>query len=350
MANAYDYYIGANDEHGLDPPTVGKRTPIMPHLNRSIYENEFNSAAKYYFILALLRCGYRVYDVKPETKDVPVSTRVARINAQGLNLLVTFAYNAYGDGRTFNNVNGYIVFYSRQGYRPTMSRLLAYDLSAGLRSTLATTDLGVGTLDDVGVLASVRCTSALIENGFMTNLAEAKLMLDPDFQRACGEGACRGVCNYLDVPYVAGDVKFPVLRSGSRGNYVRYLQYVLRKNGFSVATDGVFGPNTERAVKEFQQENGLAVDGVVGAASWGRLRLSSEPRPLLKNGSRGAYVRYLQEKLASKLYYTGKADGAFGPNTDRAVRLFQTENGLSQDGAVGPATWEKVSVVGGGRE
>lgn len=30
MANASDYYIGANDEHGLNPPTAGKRTPVMP--------------------------------------------------------------------------------------------------------------------------------------------------------------------------------------------------------------------------------------------------------------------------------------------------------------------------------
>lgn len=34
------YYLGANDEHGVNPPTDGKRTPVMPYLNRRIYENE----------------------------------------------------------------------------------------------------------------------------------------------------------------------------------------------------------------------------------------------------------------------------------------------------------------------
>lgn len=66
MARASDFYIGANDEHGMNPPTVGKRTPVMPHLNRVFYENEFNAGAKHFFILACLRCGFRVYDVKPE--------------------------------------------------------------------------------------------------------------------------------------------------------------------------------------------------------------------------------------------------------------------------------------------
>ena len=49
MAND-DYYIGANDEHGINPPTQGKRTPVVPVLNRQIYENEF----KYIFNLFIL--------------------------------------------------------------------------------------------------------------------------------------------------------------------------------------------------------------------------------------------------------------------------------------------------------
>ena len=40
---ANNFLIGANDEHGLNPPTAGKRTPIISYLGRSFYENEFNS-------------------------------------------------------------------------------------------------------------------------------------------------------------------------------------------------------------------------------------------------------------------------------------------------------------------
>ena len=349
MANASDYYIGANDEHGLNPPTAGKRTPVMPYLNRSFYENEFNRMAKYYFMLACLRCGFRVYDVKPELRDIPISTRVARVNARGLTLVVTFAYNAYGDALSFNNVNGYIVFYSRGSYRPTMSRLLAYDVSAGLSQTLSTKNMGVGTLSGIGMLSSVRCPSVIVESGFMTNLEEAKLMLDPDFQQAVGEGACRGVCEYLDVPFVEKNVTFPTLRRGSRGNYVLMLQYMLNNAGQNVTPDGVFGSATEAAVKAFQTENGLASDGIVGRNTWTVLRRLSDPMPVLRRGSRGVAVRYLQNKLASKLYDAGTADGVFGANTERAVREFQTENGLVSDGIVGKNTWAKLMPIGGGR-
>lgn len=349
MANASDYYIGANDEHGLNPPTAGKRTPVMPYINRSFYENEFNRKAKYYFILACLRCGFRVYDVKPEIGDVSISTRVARVNARGLTLLVTFAYNAFGDGIGFNNVNGYLVFYGADGYRPTMSRLLSFDLSAGLSETITTKNLGVGTLSGVGVLRSVRCTSALVEAGFMTNFEEAKLMVDPDFQRAGGEGACIGVCNYLGVPYVSDDVIYPTLRRGSRGNYVIMLQYMLRNAGYDVDTDGIFGSATETVVRSFQAENGLAADGIVGKKTWAVLRWKFNPLPVLRRGSRGEAVKYLQSKLLSKLYPVGEIDGIFGAATERAVREFQEENGLAVDGIVGKNTWAKLTPIGGGR-
>ena len=39
--DASDFLIAGNDEHGVNPPTPGKRTPIMPYINRAIYENEF---------------------------------------------------------------------------------------------------------------------------------------------------------------------------------------------------------------------------------------------------------------------------------------------------------------------
>ncbi len=339
MANANDFLIGANDEHGLNPPTAGKRTPIMPGLNRSIYENEFNRKAKFYFILACLRCGFRVYDVKPEETDISISTRVARANSRGVNVMVTFAYNAYGNPSGFNDVNGYIVFYSTRGYRPTMSRLLAYDVSSGLSATLSTRNLGVGTLSDVGVLNSVRCPSVLLECGFMTNFEEAKLMLDPDFQRAAGEGAARGVAAYLDVNFVEPDVRYPVVRFGSRGNYVAIMQYILRADGYDVTPDGVFGTKTQAAVLAFQRNNGLGVDGIVGTNTWNALNLTTRPRPTLRQGSRGTFVRYLQEKLLSNLIDPGTPDGIFGSRTASAVREYQAEKGLVVDGIVGRATW-----------
>jgi murein DD-endopeptidase MepM/ murein hydrolase activator NlpD len=59
-------------------------------------------------------------------------------------------------------------------------------------------------------------------------------------------------------------------------------------------------------------------------------------RGLIKVGSKGADVKYLQNKLGIT------ADGDFGPNTRAAVVAFQTKNGLTADGIVGPKTWKAV--------
>ena len=340
MANE-DFYIGANDEHGVNPPTVGKRTPVMPGLNRQIYENEFNRAAKNKFIEACMRQDFSVYDVKPEFQDVSISERVRRINSQNLTLLVTFAYNAYLE--EFNSASGLEVFYSPLNARANESRVLAQNLYNQLRLGTDQNLRGVKTLD-VGVLSSVNCPSSLIEAGFMTNLREAKLMINPLFQTEVGEEACHGVCDYLGVSYLPRDNinNYPLIKSGSRGNFVFLLQFILNNQyGANLSVDGIFGNNTRNAVLKFQQENSLSADGIVGPNTWKTL-LTLPAYPLLREGSRGAYVTLLQQLLESYLIPVGTIDGIFGSRTENAVRQFQQDNNLAVDGLVGNNTWNAL--------
>lgn len=55
-----------------------------------------------------------------------------------------------------------------------------------------------------------------------------------------------------------------MLRQGSKGPRVRELQSLLVRAGFSIKSDGDFGPSTKRAVQRFQKAAGVAIDGVVG--------------------------------------------------------------------------------------
>lgn len=341
--NAGNFLIAGNDEHGVMPPTLGKRTPVMPYINRAIYENEFNYMAKNYFLADCLRIGFNILDVKPNRQDLSISSRVVIVNRANPTLLVTFAYNAYGDGLSFNNVSGMEVFYSPINVYSEQSRALAYAVYDAVLDAIQTRGRGVKTLD-VAMLSSVNTRSILVEAGFMTNFEETKLMLDPDFQDKVGRGACGGVCNYLNVRYIPleEDV-FQTLRRGSSGRLVRYLQFLLKMNGYSVgAVDGIFGNNTQNAVLSFQQANNLTADGIVGAATWGKLNNFNPENRTLRKGSIGAEVEYLQRKLYSKLYDPGVIDGIFGNRTENAVREFQAENGLVVDGIVGPATWNAI--------
>lgn len=61
----------------------------------------------------------------------------------------------------------------------------------------------------------------------------------------------------------------PVLRVGSRGNDVMRIQALLKKMGYDPGpVDGIFGIQTEIAVKNFQRANGLGVDGIIGAETY----------------------------------------------------------------------------------
>ena len=343
MANE-DFYIGANDEHGINPPTVGKRTPYIERLGRQIYENEFNRQAKNKFIEACMRQDFSVYDVKPELQDISISERVRRINSQNLTLLVTFAYNAYGE--QFNSASGLETFYSTLNPKSSQSRTLAQDLYNRLLQGTGQNGRGVKNLD-IGVLSSVNCTSSLIEAGFMTNYDEAMLMLNPLFQTEVGEEACHGVCDFLGVGYIPRDnlYVYPLLREGSRNNFVYLLQFILNNDyGYNLSVDGIFGNNTLSAVRDFQSNNGLTVDGLVGNNTWTFL-LNLPPYPLLREGSRSSYVRFLQNLLQSKFIPTGSIDGIFGSQTLNAVRAFQQENNLIVDGLVGNNTWNALTSM-----
>lgn len=65
---------------------------------------------------------------------------------------------------------------------------------------------------------------------------------------------------------------FPTLRLGSRGVYVLILQDALNALGYTTYTlDGVFGGNTQAALRAYQRENGLSADGVAGCGTWTRI-------------------------------------------------------------------------------
>ncbi len=342
MANARDFLIGANDEHGLNPPTVGKRTPVISYLGRSFYENEFNKASKNEFILACLRCGFRVYDVHPEIEDISISSRVVRANRARLSLLVTFAYNAASDGLRFSGANGIEVYYSLFNPFPNESRALSEQVYRNVVETTGNNGRFVGSLS-VGVLSSVNCPSTLIEAGFMTNFEEAKLMLNPIYVLNVGEGACKGVCDYLGVPYIERNLSnYPTLKQNASGNFVTILQLLLNRYGASLTADGRFGANTRNAVINFQRNNNLTADGIVGPNTW-RALLNLDPSQItLRRGSKNSAVWFLQKLLLSYLYPITDIDSSFGPETERAVRAFQQENGLTVDGIVGPNTWRAL--------
>ena len=111
-----------------------------------------------------------------------------------------------------------------------------------------------------------------------------------------------------------------------------------------VEVDGIYGAQTKTAlIKELQtvlnDQYGanLAVDGIFGNKTASAIRN-------IKKGSQGNYVKVLQGFLICKGYNTGGLDGDFGIQTDKAVRAFQSDNGLYVDGVAGKATFAALAV------
>ena len=136
----------------------------------------------------------------------------------------------------------------------------------------------------------------------------------------------------------------PTIVPGATGTAVRRVQRALRRTpDLGIVVDGVFGPKTEAAVKEFQGGAGLVVDGIVGPLTWAALP-DGGPMPTLQEGSSGDVVKSLQQVLAAGApgewsSGPGAIDGDFGPKTKASVKSFQAFGGVTEDGIVGDETW-----------
>ena len=166
-----------------------------------------------------------------------------------------------------------------------------------------------------------------------------------------------------------------LLRLGEVGTDVARIQFALNRVGRNYpaipripAVDGIFGPQTEQAVRAFQSVFNLAVDGIVGPSTWYELRrlfvavtrlaelrseglrldvLEWEFPEILQEGDTGVRVEQLQFMLEVLAQFVDEIphlviDGIFGPRTRESVLSFQRWAGLEQTGQVGDVTWNRL--------
>lgn len=139
---------------------------------------------------------------------------------------------------------------------------------------------------------------------------------------------------------------------GDTGEAVRDLQVRLSGAGHDVGGDrGEFGEATESAVRAFQAERGLRIDGICGRQTWSALvesgyalgdRLLYLRRPML----RGDDVGDLQHQLNALGFDAGREDAIFGPDTAGALIDFQRNAAIMPDAICGPASLAELRRVG----
>jgi N-acetylmuramoyl-L-alanine amidase len=154
---------------------------------------------------------------------------------------------------------------------------------------------------------------------------------------------------------------FTLIRHGDTGPAVLEICDWFVRVGLLTHSEDTFNEQVENAVKKFQQDKGLSVDGIVGQETFRRLEearwflgdrvLSYTPGHLVH----GDDVAALQRKLNDLGFDSGRIDGIFGISTFKALQEFQKGTGLNPDGICGLAVFKSFerltrAVTGGAPE
>lgn len=320
-------------------------TPPMPFIGQRQNGGECTALARLMLEIALIRCGFDVSDRRAPLADP--QELVYQSNRVGASGIIVTSSGAFGSRKSFNDVCGGTVKYSL-GRHGAQSRELAEDICAKL-CNIEHCQTGMCNHQWNGAA----CPAVVVETGYLTNFDEAKLMHDPDHIRNVAEYATMGICEYFSMPYVPhSPVAYKHVRAqiGMRRKQVKLVQAALCANGYTVDVDGVYGKNTDIAVKEYAIHNGHeGADGVNEGLLQEMLFVTPSYIPPM---SKHVGVLYIQRKLISKLYNSPQ-NGTADQDTVTAVNEFLTEtentDAIDSSGGISKKAMQLLSEIGGGR-
>ncbi len=228
---------------------------------------------------------------------------------------------------------------------------------------------GVFSFDTEDAVKKFQETFGLDPDGIVGNATWYKILFLYNAVKRLNELNSEGITLSEVTKQYAGESKF-----GDSGDNIRNIQYFLNylAEFYSeipqIAIDGIYGRDTENAVKAFQRLFDLPITGVVDLPTYDVLYrtylgfinnipfkyLDGEIYPYpgipLRLGSESEVVRLLQEYLnyISQFFIqipSVSPTGYFGQRTSEAVVAFQRINGLEPSGTVGAATWDAITSV-----
>ncbi len=219
------------------------------------------------------------------------------------------------------------------------------------------------------------CGCGEVEYGFVDKLphtfGEWEVIEDPTDNSAGLQVHTCQVCGETEREQI---IPAGTILPGTQGTDVEWLQGALVENGYmdSQNQDGLYGRETENAVREAQKGNGLPQDGTAWPGTieslihdfsgWITVKEPTYQEPGIMErtcmkcgyterfeigkrvnpGSYGDEVKAIQEALERLGYPVGETDGSYGRHTDRAVAQWQKDHGYEADGIVWPGVWNEL--------
>lgn len=275
----------------LDAGHYGKynRSPVVP----TYYESDMNWKLHLLLKKELESYGFEVITTRAnKDKDLALESRGKA--AKGCDLFLSLHSNA-ASSESVNYVVCMHMVDDNCGAIDEQSKNIAnllattvgdiMDAPAKTWSTQSSADRdGNGYKDDYyGVLRgahSVAVAGVILEHGFHTNKAQATWLLDDSNLQRLAEAEAKVLAKYFGMtknPEVKkGDytMEMRLLKKGCKGEDVRALQILLIGRGYNCGrygADGDFGADTDKAVRKYQTDKKLEVDGIVGSATMGSL-------------------------------------------------------------------------------
>lgn len=208
--------------------------------------------------------GVKVVHSRTNDKYVSLSNRAKMANNNKADTFVSIHINS-ATNKAANGVETFSYPGSKNGSR--LSKAIQDEL---IKAKIFRSNRGTKTAN-FAVLRLTNMPSALTELGFIVNSGDAKLLRTKQNEMALA--IAKGILKYLGISYkpVSSSTS---LRLGDRGTRVKALQQDLIKLGYPVGSygaDGVFGKDTDTAVRNLQKDNKLVVDGIVGKATFAKI-------------------------------------------------------------------------------
>ncbi len=162
---------------GHGPETAGKRSP-----DGLLREFKFNNAVAYLIQQYLNEDGLTVYFSHNELKDIPLVERTKYANQMKVDAFISIHANAYGTD--WNQANGIETYAYLTASKESLA--LASLIQQSMISACNRTNRGVKKAD-FAVLRETKMPAVLVECGFMTNRAEATLLLNKAYRQQCAK-------------------------------------------------------------------------------------------------------------------------------------------------------------------
>jgi N-acetylmuramoyl-L-alanine amidase len=210
--------------------TPGKETPYLKGLGRRVQEEEFNQPTAEYLRQELKKAGVHVYNPAPDSRDTPLKERTDFANkiywqycskygkTNVVAIYVSIHFNAVDGVFNGNDPSGFSV-HIYKGQKGKEAGRLAQCIIDELKNGTKQVNRGI-VEQDLAITRDTVMPAALSENGFMDNEDEAKLMIDPAFQKEVASEHAKGICTYFGIPYVSEQ---QVTASSQPTNEIRHI-------------------------------------------------------------------------------------------------------------------------------